>query len=188
MSLGVKICQHFIQDGKKKHLIIWMQERRALLLTGPRQSGKTTLARELESEQVEYRTLDDSTLREAAESDPQWFVKRRTRTLIIDEAQYVPSLLPAIKKAVYEDTSQGQYLLTGSANIQSLATVRESLAGRIAKIRLRPPAFGEIDKKSLSLLNQPLSSHSQTNIVIMIVMPFMNYFIIVIEKNVKLIF
>ena len=52
-----------------------LSERRVLLLSGPRQSGKTTLARELESEQVEYRTLDDGTLREAAENDPQGFIK-----------------------------------------------------------------------------------------------------------------
>lgn len=138
----------FYPRWQKTTLNQLMLERRVLFLTGPRQSGKTTLARGLESEQIEYRTLDDSTLRAAAESDPQGFVKRKTKTLIIDEAQHVPSLLPAIKKAVDEDTSPGQYLLTGSANIQSLPTVRESLAGRIAKIRLRPLVLGEINKKN----------------------------------------
>ncbi len=131
---------------QKKTIKQLMSERRVLLLSGPRQSGKTTLARELESDQTEYRTLDDGTLREAAENDPQGFIKRSTNTLIIDEVQLTPSLLPAIKKAVDEDTRPGQYLLTGSANIQSLPTVRESLAGRIAKIRLRPLAQGEVKK------------------------------------------
>lgn len=121
-----------------------MMERRVLLLSGPRQCGKTTLARELESNQTEYRTLDDSTLREAAEADPQGFVKRSAQTLIVDEVQRVPSLFSAIKKAVDDDTSPGQYLLTGSTSIRSLPTVRESLAGRIARIRLRPLAQGEI--------------------------------------------
>jgi len=123
-------------------------ERRVLMLSGPRQSGKTTLARELESDQTEYRTLDDSTLKEAAEVDPQGFVKRNNTTLIIDEVQRVPSLFPAIKKAVDENPRPGQYLLTGSTNIQSLPTVRESLAGRIAKIRLRPLTYGEIMKRA----------------------------------------
>jgi len=125
-----------------------MSERRVLLLSGPRQCGKTTLARELESNETEYRTLDDGTLREAADNDPEGFIKRRTKTLIIDEVQRVPSLLSAIKKAVDEDTTTGQYLLTGSTNIQSLPTVRESLAGRIAKIRLRPLAQGEIERSA----------------------------------------
>ena len=108
--------------------------------------AKPHLPVKLESDQIEYRTLDDGTLREAAENDPQGFIKRITKTLIIDEVQRVPSLLPAIKKAVDEDTNPGQYLLTGSANIQFLPTVRESLAGRIAKIRLRPLVQGEITK------------------------------------------
>ena len=125
-----------------------MMERRVLLLSGPRQCGKTTLARELESDETEYRTLDDGTLREAAENDPQGFVKRGARTLIVDEVQRVPALLSAIKNNVDEDTSPGQYLLTGSTNIRSLPTVRESLAGRIARIRLRPLAQGEIKKSS----------------------------------------
>ena len=79
---------------------------------------------------------------------PKGFVKRFAKTLIIDEVQRVPSLLLAIKKAVDEDTSPGQYLLTGSTNIQTLPTVKESLAGRITKIRLRPLAQGEIKKST----------------------------------------
>jgi predicted AAA+ superfamily ATPase len=143
-----------------------MFERRVLLLSGVRQCGKTTLAHQLESEETEYRTLDDGTLREAAENDPQGFIKRNVKTLIIDEVQRVPPLLSAIKKAVDEDISPGQYLLTGSTNIQSLPTVSESLAGRIAKIRLRPLAQGEIERTTPSFFdsafNQSFSS-SNTN-------------------------
>jgi predicted AAA+ superfamily ATPase len=123
-----------------------LSERRVLMLNGPRQNGKTTLSPDLESDHTEYRTLDDGTLNEAAKNDPQGFIKRRAKTLIIDEVQRVPSLLQEIKKVIDEDTRPGQYLLTGSANIRSLPTVRESLAGRIAKIRLRPLAQGEVMK------------------------------------------
>ncbi len=142
-----------------------MLERRVLLLSGPRQCGKTTLARELESKETEYRTLDDGTLREAAENDPQGFIKRSAKTLIVDEVQRIPSLLSAIKKAVDEDTRPGQYLLTGSTNIQSLPTVRESLAGRIAKIRLRPLAQGEIARTTSRFIDSAFTqSFSRSHI------------------------
>lgn len=110
----------------------------------PRQCGKTTLAKQLVSKNREYRTLDDTTMLQAAQMDPQGFIKHNSQTLIIDEVQRVPTLLPAIKKAVDENNRPGQYLLTGSANIQSLPGVTESLAGRIRKIRLRPLTEGEI--------------------------------------------
>ncbi|MCF8129466.1 MAG: AAA family ATPase [Deltaproteobacteria bacterium] len=151
-----------------------MSERRVLLLSGPRQCGKTTLARELESNETEYRPLDDGTLREAADNDPKGFIKRRTKTLIIDEVQRVPSLLSAIKKAVDEDTTIGQYLLTGSTNIQSLPTVRESLAGRIAKIRLRPLTQGEIERTAPGLLIPRLSNPSRAAIPPVTVIPSWN--------------
>ena len=120
-----------------------MHSRRVLLLSGARQCGKTTLAKELVDKGTEYRTLDDVTLKKAAKDDPHGFVKHSKRTLIIDEVQRVPELLPAIKKVVDEDTRTGQYLLTGSTNILALPSVQESLAGRITKLRLRPLSQGE---------------------------------------------
>ena len=92
---------------------------------------------------VEYRTLDSLTIRDAAANDPEYFVKHSGKTLIIDEVQRVPDLIIAIKKVVDEDNRAGQYLLTGSANITTLPTVQESLAGRIRKIRLRTLSQGE---------------------------------------------
>ena len=118
--------------------------RRVALLVGARQCGKTTLAKELIREDVAYRTLDDLSARQIAETDPHGFVKHAGKTLIIDEVQRAPALLSAIKMRVDEDTRPGQYLLTGSADIQSSPGARESLAGRIRKIRLRPLARGEI--------------------------------------------
>ena len=114
------------------------------MLTGPRQCGKTTLARNLVSEDVLYRTLDDETIRQAAETDPKSFVIHDAQTMIIDEIQRVPALLPAIKLVVDRDNRPGQFLLTGSVAVQKLPSVQESLAGRIGKVRLRPLTQAEM--------------------------------------------
>jgi uncharacterized protein len=129
-----------------------LRTRRVLLLSGARQCGKTTLAKELVSKDRLYRTLDDLTLLEAAQSDPQGFVKHHGHMLIIDEVQHVPALLRAIKKVVDDDNRPGQYLLTGSANIQSLPGVTESLAGRMSRIRLRALTQGEMRGKDPQFL------------------------------------
>src|SRR5689334_7469663 len=100
-----------------------LKTRRVILLNGARQCGKTTLAKQLATKNSTYKTLDDLSLRELALSDPQGFVKHTGKMLIIDEIQRAPDLLSAIKLVVDENTSPGQYLLTGSANIQSLPSV-----------------------------------------------------------------
>ena len=121
-----------------------LETRRVLLLCGARQCGKTTLAKELVSQDIAYRALDDPAVRQIAEAGPRGFVRHPGKTLIIDEVRRAPDLLSAIKINVDENTRPGQYLLTGSADIQSSPGVRESLAGRIRKVRLRPLARGEI--------------------------------------------
>lgn len=134
----------FYKRWQKATIVQAMQTRRVLLLSGPRQCGKTTLAKQLISEDTIYRTLDNLVHKELAENDPHSFVQHANKTLIIDEVQRVPALLSAIKMAVDENTRPGQYLLTGSANIPSLPGVKESLAGRIRKLRLRPLSQGEL--------------------------------------------
>ena len=120
--------------------------RRVVMVTGARQSGKTTLVRKLMSNEMRYYTLDDQNVCEAAQSDPHLFVSNlpKAGTLMIDEVQKVPALLPAIKYVVDQDNRPGQFLITGSANILSLPTVTESLAGRVGRIRLRSLSQGEI--------------------------------------------
>lgn len=134
-----------IHRWQKENLIKGLQNRRVVFISGARQCGKTTLARELVNEDIDFITLDNSVYLQAAKTDPEGFVKRQKKTLIIDEVQKAPELLSAIKQVVDENTSPGQYLLTGSANILSMSGVHESLAGRIKYIRLRPFTQGEIN-------------------------------------------
>lgn len=126
-----------------KSILQGLKVRRVISLEGPRQCGKTTLAKNLDLTKI-YRTLDDIGLLEYAKIDPQSFIKHNDELMIIDEIQRAPELLLAIKKDVDVNLNPGRFLITGSANIQALPSVRESLAGRIKKIRLRPLATGEI--------------------------------------------
>lgn len=103
---------------------------------------------------VLYRTLDDLAAFNAAKADPHLFVNLlpKNGTLVIDEVQKVPELLSAIKLVVDNSNRPGQFLLTGSANILTLPTVQESLAGRVGKVRLRPMARGEVLQKKPQFL------------------------------------
>jgi uncharacterized protein len=113
-------------------------------ISGPRQSGKTTLVRRLATPTRRYVTLDSATQRNAAIADPESFIADANQ-LIIDEVQRAPGLLVAIKKSVDEDRRPGRFVLTGSANLAGLAD-RESLAGRIETIPLYPLARAEISR------------------------------------------
>ena len=130
-----------------------LQSRRVILLAGPRQCGKTTLAKAFSKDKTIYLTLDDVTLLDSAIHDPRGFVKHANELMIIDEVQRAPMLLQAVKQEVDENPTYGRFMLTGSANIQSLPSVKESLAGRVSNIRLRPLALGEIHRKPPSFIN-----------------------------------
>ena len=134
-----------------------MKERRVLLLVGPRQCGKTTLVRRLDPKNTDYHTLDDEISMELAEISPFKFVSHEKGMLIIDEIQKFPKLLPVIKRVVDQNREPGQFLLTGSANVQSLPSVRESLAGRVSRIRLRPFTEGEIRNSEPGFLERAFS-------------------------------
>ncbi len=120
-----------------------------VLLTGARQVGKSTLAQTLikASWDATYFTLDDRTTLDATLRDPDGFVNGLPMPAVIDEVQKAPDLLRAIKRGVDQDRRPGQYLLTGSANIMTLSTVSESLAGRIALHTLHPFCWPEFLEK-----------------------------------------
>ena len=113
-----------------------------VLLTGPRQCGKTTLVRDLTAGR-KYITLDDDTALAAARSDPAGLLRGVDRATI-DEVQRAPDLLRAIKRTVDENRQPGRFLLTGSSNLMTVPTVSESLAGRMEIVSLLPLAQAEI--------------------------------------------
>ena len=109
-----------------------LKDTPVVMVTGPRQCGKTTLVRDLVAGNREFITMDDDTVLAAARSDPTGLVRARDRTTI-DEVQRVPDLLRVIKKSVDDDRRAGRFLLTGSA---TLPQVSESLAGRMEIVSL----------------------------------------------------
>lgn len=108
----------------------------ALLVTGPRQIGKTTFLKHLAGEDRVYVTLDDPLLRDLARSDPALFLQRFPPPILIDEIQYAPQLLPLIKIMVDQERRPGQFWLTGSQQFHLMKDVSESLAGRVGVINL----------------------------------------------------
>lgn len=119
-----------------------MTDTPAVLINGPRQSGKTTLVRKFD-ETLPYISLDDATRLAAARADPQGFIRQLDRA-IIDEIQRAPELLLALKLSIDEDRRPGRFLLTGSANVMSLPTIADSLAGRIEVHALLPLSNAEL--------------------------------------------
>ena len=122
------------------------QEFSVVLLTGPRQVGKTTMLKRLaEAEGVnrEYVTLDDITEREMAKNDPKLFLQLHKPPVFIDEVQYAPELFPYIKIYVDEHQQVGDFWLTGSQIFKLMDGVQESLAGRVCLLHMSPLSQAE---------------------------------------------
>jgi predicted AAA+ superfamily ATPase len=124
-----------------------------VIVHGPRQCGKTTLATRVGKRLgFEYVNLDDDAARRAAQDDPAGFVARLPERTIIDEMQRAPELFLPLKIEVDRRRVPGRFLLTGSANVLLLPKVADSLAGRMGSIRLHPMAQCEIERREPKFL------------------------------------
>jgi len=129
----------YIKRALEEVLLNAISQFPAVVLTGPRQSGKTTLLRRLFRDTATYVSLETPDVRAAAVEDPRGFLQLYPPPVIFDEVQYAADLLPYIKERIDEDRHRaGQYFLTGSQNLLLLEKVTESLAGRAAILKLLP--------------------------------------------------
>lgn len=110
----------------------------AVVVTGPRQSGKTTLFKMLFSKTHAFVSMEDPDIRVRAREDPRGFLSQHQPPLIIDEVQYAPELLSYIKTKIDENRKPGQWLFTGSQNFVLMDKINQSLAGRVAVLFLLP--------------------------------------------------
>jgi predicted AAA+ superfamily ATPase len=119
-----------------------------IAVTGPRQSGKTTLLKTLFSD-YQYVSLENPDNRSFATDDPVGFLNKYKEKIILDEVQQVPLLFSYIQTIVDESRQMGQFILSGSQNFQLLSNITQSLAGRVALFKLLPFDFDEMKSKDL---------------------------------------
>lgn len=137
----------YISRHMEKRIVELSKSYSAILLTGPRQSGKTTMLRSLaEKENIgrEYVSLDDLSTRDTAKNDPALFLQIHKPPVLIDEVQYAPELFTYIKIYIDEHHNPGDFWMTGSQIFRLMQGVQESLAGRVALLHMSPMSQREI--------------------------------------------
>ena len=140
-------------------LLELLQEFRILYLTGPRQAGKTTLARKMAQDTgMHYVSLDQKAMLASAKNDPNGFIKsllNRQQPIVLDEFQYAPELVSAIKLASdnLAPHERGKFFLTGSADVFSSAKTQEALPGHMARIELLTLSVTELSAGSFNLID-----------------------------------
>ena len=123
-----------------------------IAVTGPRQSGKSTLVKEIFPD-YKYVNLEDIEMRKFAKDDPKGFLKNLGNRVIIDEVQNVPDLFSYIQVLVDEEKTTGRFILSGSQNLQLMESISQSLAGRVAIFNLLPFSLEELKGTTFELPN-----------------------------------
>lgn len=137
----------------------------AVLIHGPRQSGKTTLARTVcEPRGYAYVSFDEGVARDGAQTDPAGFVADLPERAILDEVQHVPAIFSALKAAIDRERTPGRFVLTGSANVLLVPRLSDSLAGRMEIIRLHPLAQCELARREPRFLDALFGQGFRTSV------------------------
>ena len=126
----------YIKRDIEEKIIALSKEYACILITGPRQVGKTTVLRKLMTEDREYVTLDDMEERSLAKRDPAMFLQMHSAPIMIDEVQYAPELFSYIKIEIDKGAAPGTYWLTGSQAFKLMGLAQESLAGSVAILHM----------------------------------------------------
>lgn len=135
----------YITRKLENKLLEYIKYFPVVAVTGPRQSGKSTMLKNLLGSEYQYVTFDDFQVRELFYEDPKYFVSRYSKKVIFDEAQKVPELFEMIKIIVDENREQkGCFILTGSSQFHLMHRISESLAGRLGILELLPFQYSEV--------------------------------------------
>lgn len=136
----------YIRRKIEEQLVYLSKHYPAVVISGARQTGKTTMIKEVigKRDDVTYVTLDYPRIRDLARNDPELFLQQYPAPVIIDEIQYAPELLPYIKIKIDENKTPGQYFLTGSQMFRLMKNVSESLAGRVGILSIYGLSRSEI--------------------------------------------
>ena len=132
---------------------------RIVAINGPRQSGKTTLAKLIaKNKNITYYTFDDDDIYNTAKLDPNGFISYIAKdNVVIDEVQMVPEVISSIKMQVDEQNKKGMFLLTGSSDMFKNSKIKESLAGRMVSFNLYPLSCSEINNRDLNVIDKLFS-------------------------------
>jgi len=137
----------YITREIEKTVVLLAAQYPIVTITGPRQSGKTTLVKKLFPEKP-YFSLENPDLRETVQSDPRAFVNRIQQGAILDEVQRVPEFFSYLQEVVDSRPLKGQYILTGSNQFALLNSLTQSLAGRTVLLKLLPLTINELEKQT----------------------------------------
>lgn len=158
---------NYIKRDLEEKIISLSKEYSCILVTGPRQVGKTTVMKELMDDNREYVTLDDLEERRLAKKDPAMFLQMHSLPIFIDEVQYAPELFSYIKIAVDNGAEPGSFWLTGSQAFKLMELAQESLAGRIAILHMsslsQHELFGNKETEPFTINIEALKRRKTTN-------------------------